>query len=145
MAGPLFSTHERQYLEQLVQRLSKELRLDPDKDFFLPHRDAGDLGVLGKGRDDIFQLDLESVDKCKIVIALLDGPDIDSGTAVELGYAYSRNKEIFGILTDLRKWDGVELRFVNNMVWGVCQRGKRIYRTVESLISDLEKLLQERI
>lgn len=144
MAGPLFSAHERHYLEELVQRLSQELRLNPNKDFFLPHRDAGDLGILGKGRDDIFQLDIDSVERCSIVIALLDGPDIDSGTAVELGYAYARNKQIYGILTDLRRWDGSELKAINNMVWGVCDRGRRIHRTVESLIAELRRSLQEK-
>ena len=48
-----------------------------------------------------------------IVVAVLDGVDVDSGTAWEIGYAYSREKPIIGIRTDFRTLsDGI----VNLMV-----------------------------
>lgn len=37
-----------------------------------------------------------------IVVAVLDGPDIDSGTAFEIGFAYSKRKCLVGIRTDPR-------------------------------------------
>jgi nucleoside 2-deoxyribosyltransferase len=52
-----------------------------------------------------------------VVIAILDGPDVDAGTCVEIGYAYANNKSIVGIRTDFR---ASEDRGVNLMVSKVC-------------------------
>lgn len=136
IAGPLFSEHEREYLIRLVEILSKELGLDQFEDFFLPHRDAGDVGIAG-GRNEIFSLDLRYLEQAKIVIALLDGPDVDSGTAVELGYAFAKDKKIFGLLTDFRAYlsSSKTPAKLNNMVWGVCDEGKTLFRTVDDLVN----------
>jgi len=136
IAGPLFSEHEREYLIRLVDILSKELELDHNEDFFLPHRDASDLGVTD-GRDEVFCLDLRYLDQAKIVIALLDGPDVDSGTAVELGYAYAKRKKIFGLLTDFRAYflSTKTPSKLNNMVWGVCDKGNNLYRNIDDLVN----------
>jgi nucleoside 2-deoxyribosyltransferase len=48
-----------------------------------------------------------------IVVAVLDGVDVDSGTAWEIGYAYAKGKPVIGLRTDFRTLsDGV----VNLMV-----------------------------
>ena len=52
-----------------------------------------------------------------MVIAILDGPDVDAGTCVEIGYAYANNKPIIGIRTDFR---ASEDRGVNLMVSKAC-------------------------
>lgn len=143
IAGPLFSEHERKFLEEIAEKLAKA-GLDPQKDIFLPHRDAGDIGIHGEGRDETFSSDLKFLDDASVVIALLDGPDVDSGTAVELGYAFARNKEIFGILTDWRRWspNKQKVENINNMVWGVCGKGERIYQRIDDkFINDLKKVL----
>ena len=44
IAGPLFSDAERYYLELMVKELSSSSKLNPKTDFFLPHRDGGELG-----------------------------------------------------------------------------------------------------
>jgi nucleoside 2-deoxyribosyltransferase len=147
IAGPLFSEHERKYLEEIVENLATRLGLNPRRDIFLPHRDAGDIGVHGKGRDEVFSTDVKFLDGANIVIALLDGPDVDSGTAVELGYAFARNKKIFGILTDWRRWNPVTQEFqnINNMIWGVCDKGRRMYRKIDDkFIEDLRRCMNER-
>jgi nucleoside 2-deoxyribosyltransferase len=43
------------------------------------------------------------VDAADVLVAVLDGPDVDSGTAFEVGYAYARGKPIIGVRTDFRK------------------------------------------
>ena len=140
LAGPLFSEHERKYLEEMAEKIASNLGLDSNRDIFLPHRDAGDVGVHEKDRTDIFSLDVTFLDEASIVIALLDGSDVDSGTAVEMGYAYAQEKKVFGILTDWRRWNsesGVEN--INNMIWGVCGKGERIYNTLnEDFFQDLK-------
>jgi len=119
--------------------------LDPQKDIFLPHRDAGDIGIHEEGRENTFLSDLKYLDNAKVVIALLDGPDVDSGTAVELGYAYAHGKEIFGLLTDWRRWGpDRKVRNINNMIWGVCGKGKRIYRKIDDdFIRSLKEVLNK--
>jgi len=141
----LFSEHERKFLEETVETLAKKLKLDPQKDIFLPHRDAGDIGIHEEGRENTFFSDLKYLDNAKVIIALLDGSDVDSGTAVELGYAYAHRKEIFGLLTDWRRWGPDEkVHNINNMIWGVCGKGKRIYRKIdEEFIRSLKEVLNK--
>lgn len=101
VAGPLFSQAEREFLEQMVFTLATKSNLDPLSNFFLPHRDGGELGK-GSNRKQIFNLDITTLNKSNIVVALLDGQDVDSGTCIELGYAYALGKKIFGLITDFR-------------------------------------------
>ncbi|HET6238118.1 MAG TPA: nucleoside 2-deoxyribosyltransferase [Acetobacteraceae bacterium] len=42
------------------------------------------------------------LDRCDAVVAVLDGVDVDSGTASEIGYAFARGKPIVGYRGDLR-------------------------------------------
>jgi nucleoside 2-deoxyribosyltransferase len=44
----------------------------------------------------------QAIDRCDAVFAILDGVDVDSGTAAEIGYAFARGKPILGYRGDLR-------------------------------------------
>lgn len=122
VAGPLFNTHERWYLEQIAAALEAA-----GYSTFLPHRDAGDLGQpTYEARDRVFQADLAALDECAACVALLTGADHDSGTCVELGYMFAHHKPCFG-LTDDRRW-------INNMVWGVCANGAQVVPSIDALI-----------
>jgi nucleoside 2-deoxyribosyltransferase len=57
------------------------------------------------------------IEQCDIVLSVLDGPDADSGTCVELGYARAKGKRIVGVRTDFR---GSEDRGLNVMVSYIC-------------------------
>ena len=136
VAGPLFAQHERLFLEEMVRTLALHTGLDPLADFFLPHRDGGELGR-GPTREEIFRLDIEQVDKAEMVVALLDGQDSDSGTCVEIGYAFARGKPVFGLLTDFRAicTADPEPHRPNLMVWGACAYGRRLFHTLEDLVT----------
>jgi nucleoside 2-deoxyribosyltransferase len=142
VAGPLFSQAEREFLEKTVDCLAQAANLDPLKHFFLPHRDGGELGK-GPTRQYIYNLDISKINSADIIIALLDGQDSDSGTCVELGYAYALNKKIFGILTDFRSYhtNDHEPHRPNLMVWGVCENGNTIYNNLESLSHAFSKYI----
>ena len=43
-----------------------------------------------------------SIDDADGLFAILDGVDVDSGTAAEIGYAYARGKYVCGLRTDFR-------------------------------------------
>ena len=114
VAGPLFSDSERAYLESMVDALADGLGLDPIKDIFLPHRDAGDAGV--DMMSDVFDADVDAVLSAEIIVAWLDGITVDPGTAVEIGMGYSNGVIVFGLLTDRRSNE----TNMNNMIRFSC-------------------------
>jgi len=142
VAGPLFSDAERAFLEQIVNTLAKSVGLDPLADFFLPHRDGGELGK-GPTRRDIFAMDQRNLASAEVVVALLDGQDVDSGTCIELGYAYAKDKKIFGILTDFRSYctSDTEPHRPNLMVWGVCEKGATLFHKISDLAESFRSYL----
>src|ERR1700685_2293065 len=50
----------------------------------------------------IFQMNVAALDASDLVVACMDGPDPDSGTAWECGYAYAKSKPIVCYRTDFR-------------------------------------------
>lgn len=44
----------------------------------------------------------DAIQKCDVIIAILDGPDVDSGTAAEIGYGSALGKLIIGYRNDFR-------------------------------------------
>jgi len=44
----------------------------------------------------------DAIDRAEAVVAVLDGVDVDSGTAAEIGYAFARGKRIVGYRGDFR-------------------------------------------
>ncbi len=122
VAGPLFNTHERWYLEQIAAALEQAGHRT-----FLPHRDAGLLDLrTPEAQSRVFRDDVAALDGCDVCVALLTGPDQDSGTSAELGYMYAQGKLCFGVTDDFR--------FLNNMLWGICGEGARIAPGVAELL-----------
>lgn len=122
IAGPLFNIHERWYLEQIASALELV-----GYSTFLPHRDAGLLDTVDFGnRQDLFKDDIDALEQSVAVVALLTGADHDSGTCAELGFAYAREKLCFGITDDIR--------WINNIIWGMCGEGKHIAKNINDLI-----------
>ncbi len=98
IAEPLFTPGERKYAEE-IDELVRNLGFDT----YLPHRDAG---VFERGKSSsktFFENDLKELKECAFVVAILNGTDVDSGTAWEIGYAYAMGKPVYGILEDTRK------------------------------------------
>lgn len=136
LAGPLFSQQDREMLERIAQYLESR-----NIEVYLPHRDGGDLGTVifdpnrDYSRDRIFSSDIEHVKNSDLVVCLLDGQDSDSGTCVEIGFAYALGKPIFGLKTDLERRGMV----LNNMVWGACFSGKRVFTDLDSLLASVNQ------
>lgn len=97
LSGPLFTPAERAYLEE-IDKICQFLGLST----YLPHRDAGFGPAVGASAKQFFVKDLEMLIHSKHVVAVLNGPDVDSGTVWEIGYAYARKKPILGIREDIR-------------------------------------------
>lgn len=93
LAGPLFTTPERDWNDGLAARLTAG-----GHDVYLPQAHP----VLERTGRAIFLKDLEGLDWADGVVAIMDGPDPDSGTAWECGYAYARGKPVVLFRSDFR-------------------------------------------
>lgn len=73
---------------------------------------------------------------CSVVVALLDGPQVDDGTAWEVGFAHARCISVIGVRTDFRKAGDVPGAVVNAMIHASCDV---IVASVDELIAELKK------
>ena len=132
VAGPLFNTHERWYLDRISEALE-----GAGYTTFLPHRDAGLVDFTTPGEQSrIFREDIIAVRRCDLCVALLTGADQDSGTSAELGYMFAEGKACFGLTDDFR--------YLNNMIWGICDEGKRIATDITGLLELLSTYVASR-
>jgi nucleoside 2-deoxyribosyltransferase len=99
LAGPLFTLAEREFNARLAESIHRKR---PDLIVILPQDEAIKFKGYENKNAEIFQDCIDSIDRADIMVALLEGADADSGTSVELGYAYSKGKAILGIRTDFR-------------------------------------------
>ncbi len=97
MAGPLFTSAELAFNRQLAGLLRER-----GHEVFLPqeHEQRKDQSRA------IFESDVRGLDWADAIVACLDGPDPDSGTCWELGYAYARGKLSIVYRTDFRLFKG---------------------------------------
>ena len=94
-AGPLFSAAERDWNQRLAATLRKS-----GHEVFLPQEQEPGMDAAG-----IFSTDVGGIDWAEALVAIVDGPDPDSGTAWEVGYAFGK-KPIVLVRTDLRTGTG---------------------------------------
>jgi nucleoside 2-deoxyribosyltransferase len=92
LAGPLFSTAEREF----NNRLAKLLR-EQGHEVWLPQ----ELEQRDKTAAAVFAKDVEGIDWADVLVANMDGSDPDSGTCWECGYAYKK-KPVVLFRTDFR-------------------------------------------
>lgn len=52
---------------------------------------------------ELAERNLRLIEECSVVLAILDGPDVDSGTAAEIGYASALRRPIVGLRSDIRR------------------------------------------
>ena len=93
LAGPLFTSSERHWNDGLAARLTAG-----GHDVYLPQAHP----ALERTGRVIFLNDVEGLDSADGVVAIMDGPDPDSGTAWECGYAYARGKSVVLFRSDFR-------------------------------------------
>ncbi len=102
-AGPLFTNAEREWNVKLTGLLrSKGLNI------WLPQENEPS----EQSANAVFKMCEKGIDESDIVLAIMDGPDPDSGTCFECGYAYAKNKPIFTVRTDFRNCgDSLDSRY----------------------------------
>ncbi len=101
LSAPLFTQVERQWNRMLAAALQDRIE---GAEVILP-QDFKFSNSFNRPEDfpKLFRACLDSLESADLVVAVLDGADVDSGTAFEVGYAYARGIPIIGIRTDYRK------------------------------------------
>lgn len=115
LAGPLFNQQERQWNRRFrdeLHTLMPRVRITLPQDFRVDNRFNAP-----EHYNTIYQQCIDAIMESDIVIAVLDGADVDSGVAFECGYAKALGKPVLGVRTDYR--EGAE-RGVNLMLANGC-------------------------
>lgn len=97
IAGPLFTEGERMLLEK-IDTLCVRLGFQT----YLPHRDAGLFTRDKKSSKQFFLNDIDKMNTSHIIVVVLNGLDVDSGTSWEMGYGFADRKPIIGYIDDTR-------------------------------------------
>ncbi len=88
LSGPLFSQGEIAWGKRVKAFLQETF---VNAEIIWPHEIASDVA------EQIFQANLEAMNDCDLMVAILDGSQVDDGTAWEVGYFFSQGKRIVGI------------------------------------------------
>jgi nucleoside 2-deoxyribosyltransferase len=138
-AGPLFTPYERGYIDECAARLRAD-----GFEVFVPHEH--ELAQSDTTPDWIFAKDMDGLGPANAVLALLDGPMVDDGTACEIGIFYAsmqadpEKKGVVGLLTDLRGTRG-ESTGVNLFVAGcILATGGEIVSSFDEALAALKRL-----
>lgn len=133
LSGPLFSAGEIAWGKELSSFLRVRLA-DVPVQVIWPY----ELSINQLDPGEIFQENLRALDRCDLMVAMLDGPQVDDGTAWEIGRFFLQGKKVLGIRTDIRKAGESERGRVNLMIEFSCLS---ISSNFEELYSELEGLL----
>jgi nucleoside 2-deoxyribosyltransferase len=103
LAAPLFNEAERDFNTRIAAKLRAEgfeVWLAQEHEF-IKESDIEEKRL-------IFEEDLEALKRSDVALAILDGVDVDTGVAFEMGFAHANGKPIIGLKTDHRVFSRVE-------------------------------------
>lgn len=118
VAGPLFTQAEWTWNAKLAAALRARY------DVVLPQEASAHMlaGTEPFSPGALFQTNVASLERADVVIAILDGADVDSGTAWECGYAHKLRTPVIGLRTDLRRGGDDPGAGVNLMLSQGCRK-----------------------
>lgn len=141
VAGPMFTPAERTYLGSLADRLEAA-----GHECFVPHRQQ----IETLDASTVFAVDSAGLRDSEAMVAWLDGPMVDDGTACEIGIFSEfirttpmRYRGIVGLATDWRAWRrrdrGMSDGGINLFVGGaILKHGRLVWN-----LDDVEETLRE--
>jgi nucleoside 2-deoxyribosyltransferase len=144
VAGPLFSEAERAWLDALAARLRGD-----GFDCFVPHENFRELADVTL--EQVYRIDSEGLQSANALVAWLDGPIVDDGTACEIGMfaelcrsGGAHYRGIIAITTDIRLERRRAVNVVgggmNLFVAGAIESCGRICHSVDEAVSALRAL-----
>jgi nucleoside 2-deoxyribosyltransferase len=130
LAGPLFTHAELEFNLKI-----RDMLVEKDFEVFLPQEDTPDEKKEHDRHNQacIFQHCVMGIDRSDLVVAVLDGADVDSGTAWEIGYAYAKGKPVIGFRTDFRELSNGNVNLMIEVA------AKALARTEKELMEVMEK------
>ncbi len=144
-AGPLFTPYHRAFIARNAQRLREAGFI-----CYVPHergvtREIAWASGHARTPQGIFDMDYEMVAGANAVVALLDDPDVSSGTACEIGIFFGlmqrdpTKKGIVGLLTDAqaRKRAMAGAPPINAFTLGCVEKVGKVCQTIEEVIGQL--------
>jgi nucleoside 2-deoxyribosyltransferase len=140
-AGPLFMPYERQFISHCAARLREE-----GHEVFVPHENKWE-GPIGPKL--VFEKDLSGLGPATVIVAVLDGVQVDDGTACEIGIFWGQSqynpekRMLIGLSTDsrrLKKRDAGQPLEVNLFVEGAIRDKGVIVHSIEEVVAELQKL-----
>lgn len=147
IAGPLFTPYHRDFHSANIRRLR-----EAGHDCFVPQEQEHNAHQSASVPQQVFQVDLAGVQWANALIALLDDPDVSSGTACEMGIFYELALHdptkigMLGILSDSRPRQRATSKVgesINFFTLGCLEKVGRVYPSVEAVIEHLARWQQE--
>lgn len=141
LAGPLFMPYERQFISELAARLR-----EMGHELFVPHENKWP-GQLTP--QIVFEKDMSGLAPATVIVAIVDGVQVDDGTAAEIGIFWgmaqhdASKQKIIALCTDsrrIRKRDEGQPLDLNLFVEGCIRDKGVIVHSVEEVVAELQKL-----
>lgn len=136
-AGPLFTEAEQNWHRKFKACLESAGHIVVWPGELIEPADIEEWGIDAPRR--IMETDRDAMLSCDVVVALLDGVQVDDGTAWEIGFSFARGIPAVGIRTDFRQAGDTAHSRVNAMIEGSLLG---IGRGVEDVLAMLKKLSQ---
>lgn len=153
LANGLFSLGDRLVNERLAAAIRQAV---PNIELYVPQENdaINDKSAYADSLA-IAQADLEMLQKSDVLVAVLDGVEVDSGVAAEIGAFSMLNRPIIGVFTDVRQQgrenmmkiealirDGIENQFVyrNLFVIGLIKRNGVITTSINDAVLAVQEL-----
>lgn len=152
-ANALFSEQEFNYNAELVAKIRAAY---PDAEVYLPQENEA-INDKSAYADSIAiaQGDCAELLQSELLIAVLDGVNLDAGVAAEIGLAAGKNIPIVGLYTDQRQQGGdnpqklaaltevaeSQFSYLNLFVVGLIKQNGEIFTSSQDLLTGLAKYL----
>jgi len=139
-AGPLFTIYERDYISACAKVLRQH-----DIDPFVPHE--GDKTIVPTDTRSrakrCFDADFGGINDASAMLALINGAEVDDGTACEIGIFHSlmqsdpSRKGIVALHDDWRTREGGEGKGINSFVLGCLKEVGVVCHTLDEAVEQL--------
>jgi nucleoside 2-deoxyribosyltransferase len=144
LASPLgFSPNLKPYLERIKARLT-QLGYDVFDPWAQPFskaiREASHIenhddrfAAFARLAQEIGATNENAIRESDIFLGVLDGAEVDSGTAAEIGFAMATGKRCFGLRTDWRDSGEFGLPMNLQVLWFIEKSVGRLFRSIEEI------------
>lgn len=141
IASPLgFTESGRHYYQQVYLPALSQVLTPLDPWSLTTAEEVADAQAAGRLRElwlTVGRRNRDAIASADLLVALLDGQEVDSGTAAEIGYAAGLGKPCFGLRTDLRENGEAGVQVNLQVVSFILDSGGHIAASLDQLVAML--------